>query len=283
MNRIFLTSFLFILLLLPSISSGDSSSWKRAKESSPMDLYLFHSTHAINLPTAETLNKGILEIEISHRFIPPISEGIESFYGFDGPVNMRLGIGYALNNRMILTLGRSNVFDNIDLNLKYKMAQFHSNNLPLLLAAKGGIGWNSAKFANRSRGDARNFQYYGQLILNTLIAKKFGIGVVPSYLYNSDIFSSDYEHTITIGSYFQYYATSMMSFLIEWNANVSGLHKSHDGLAYALELETGGHFFKIIVTNSIFLNSSQQLPGSDFSFKSREWRFGFLITRLIKI
>jgi hypothetical protein len=271
-----------MLLLVPSISRGDSSGWKRSATKSPSDLYLFHSTHAINLPTAETLNKGMLEIEISHRFVPPVSEGIEALYGFDGPVNMRIAVGYSLTDRAILTLGRSNVFDNIDFNIKYKLAQFHSNSFPILLAVQGGVGWNSAKFDGRSRGDARNFQYYGQLIANSLIAKKLGIGLVPSYLYNSDIFSPNYDKVFAVGSYVQYYFSSLLSFLAEWNIGVSGDYKPDNAVSFGIELETGGHFFKIILTNSVLLNSSQFLPGTEYPFRSKEWRLGFLITRLMK-
>jgi len=283
MKTILLPLSIFILLLIPRSGTADSSSWKRSTTKSTTDLTLFHSTHAVNFPTAESLNKGMLEIEISHRFVPPVSDGSDAFYGFDGPVNLRIALGYAITDRLLITLGRSNVFDNIDLNVKYKLAQIRSNKLPLLISFRGGSGWNSAKFADRGRGDIRNFQYYGQLIVNSTITKKLAIGLVPSYLYNSDIFSQDYKDVFSVGSYTQYYMSSMLSLLAEWNIGVSGDYKNYDAASFGVELETGGHFFKIILTNSILLNPSQYLPGSDYQFKGNEWRLGFLITRLIKV
>lgn len=283
--KYFVLSMLFLNIYFLSFSQSfaDSNSWKRNEETEELKPELFHSTHAINLPTTETLTKGILEFEISHRFIPPVADGFKELYGFDGPANMRFGFGYAINSRMILTLARSNVFDNVDLQLKYRLPQFRSGRLPLALAVVGGLGWNMADFPNRSQGDARNFQYYAQLVINGMIGKKIGIGIVPSYLYNSDIFSAEYENVVTLGSYFQYYHSALLSFMAEWNADLSKSNNSYNVASFGIELETGGHFFKLFLTNSVLLNPSQNLSGSVYPFRSDEWRLGFLITRLLKL
>jgi hypothetical protein len=50
-------------------------------------------------------------------------------------------------------------------------------------------------------------------------------------------------------------------------------------MAVGFELETGGHFFKMMVTNSVYLNPSTYLAGSDFPAADDQWRLGFIITR----
>ena len=57
----------------------------------------------------------------------------------------------------------------------------------------------------------------------------------------------------------------------------------HDAGALGIELETGGHFFKIVVTNSIRLNQAQYLAGAFSPFEPGEWRLGFNITRLLTL
>jgi len=286
------------LLLLVTLLWGQESKveWKRSTPATQPDLQLFHSPHSISLPTASTMQKWDMEFEISHRFIPTTSSGIKGFYGIDGPVNMRLALGLALSNRLIVTLGRSNYNDNIDLDVKYKFLQIRHDRIPTLLAVKVGGAWNSdpqySEIASRPDNDIHNFQFFGQLIINSRIGKKLAIGLVPSFVYNSDIRwgpetdDSETKDILRLGTHLQYYVSPLWSVLIEWSPYLAG-YKSLPGqeenpLSYGIELETGGHFFKIFLTNSQYLNTSQYLAGADLPVENNDWRIGFMITRLLK-
>jgi hypothetical protein len=265
--------------------------WKRSEPLTEPELQLFHSPHVVDLPTATTLQKWDVEFEISHRFIPTLGSGIDELYGIDGPVNMRLALGVALSDRFILTLGRSNVDDNLDLWAKYKLVQYRHETYPMLVAAKLGLGWNSNPqypvIAGRSGLNKRNFQVFGQLIINVLLNNKLGIGLVPSYLYNTDIrFTDETKDTFRLGSYLQYYVSPLWSLYIEWNPYISGynllIEQEFNAFTYGIELETGGHFFKIFLSNNKFINTSQYLAGADIPVKENDWRLGFMVTRLLK-
>ncbi|HSH75706.1 MAG TPA: DUF5777 family beta-barrel protein, partial [Longimicrobiales bacterium] len=52
---------------------------------------VFHSTQSANLPTAETVPGGMWMFEISHRFLPAFSDGSETLWGLDGPVQRPSG------------------------------------------------------------------------------------------------------------------------------------------------------------------------------------------------
>ena len=281
-----------LLCLFPLLLAGQPK-WKRSAPPVKADLELFHATMTANFPTAETLKKGDFEYEISHRFRPSINDGFDAMYGFDGPARIRMALAYGLSNRLMLKLGRSNILDNIDLQAKVQLLQFRGKTLPSLIALQGGVAWNTeipvgADGAGiRSRTDGRNFQYYAQLVYNTmLLNKKLGVGIVPSYLYNSAIFTVDSEYTFTLGNYYYYYVNSMWSLWVEYNPIVTGYQgvigagetgKSHNSLAIGFDIETGGHFFHIFVTNNDRLNPAQYLVGADRG--AGEWRFGFGITR----
>lgn len=274
-----------ILMPKPGLAQGKRVRWKRRTPAVRPELQLFHSPHLVSLPTATTLQKGDFEFEISHRFIPPINSGYSNLYGLDGPVNMRIALGYAPTNRLVVTLGRSNVDGNVDLWLKYKLLQ-RRGAMPLLLAIQAGSAWNTLPADKLARGDSRHFQYWGELILNTLIHKRLGIGLVPSYLYNTSIYLPERQHTVNLGIYGQFYVSPLWSLLVEWNAYLSGegtvFQHNNDAISFGFELETGGHFFKIFLTNSQFLNASQYLAGADLSPSNGDWRLGFMITRLLK-
>ena len=270
--------FIGTLLFIQGISAQEIS-WKRSAPVIP-DLALFHSTHAISLPTGETLQQGDFEFEVSHRFIPPIKEGYDAFWGLDGPANIRLALGYAPTDNLVTTLGRSNVNNNLDLQVKYKPVEIRSEILPSIITVNAGLAWNS-QVADRSKGDSRNFQYYIQLIYNTLIINKIGFGLVPSYLYNSALTTEEIKYSFTMGTYLQYYFSSTWSMLVEWNPTVTGWRDRYNSVSMGIELETGGHFFKIFVSNNDLINQSQFLAGADKKFGDGDVRLGFMITRLL--
>jgi len=272
--------FLFMTIFSASVFAQNSSHWKRKKRIA-QELQLFHSTFSINLPTAETLQKGDFEFEISHRFVPPITEGAQVLYGLDGPVNMRIALGYALSNRIVATLGRSNVEDNVDFHLKAKALQIRNKAFPVLLSLQGGIARNAQPY-RLLNDSSRKYQYYVQAVLNTLLYKKLGIGIVPAYLYNSHIYCVDTKYSFTMGNYVQYYVSPLWSVLAEWIPTVTGWRQWHNSMSFGIELETGGHFFKIFFTNNDKLNTSQYMSGADMNFGRGDWRLGFMITRLLK-
>ncbi len=283
MRKIVWSGMIWLFTASAVLAQASKPQWKRSSSPTQLDLQLFHSTQVANLNTAETLQRGDILFEISHRFFPSVDEGMDAFYGLDGPVNMRLGLGYAVSNRMLVTLARANANDNVDLWVKYKAVQIRNSLLPMVIALQAGGAWNTQKYFGRDRGDSRNFQYYGQVIANTLIAKKLGIGITPTYLQNTQIFSAETEHSVTIGAYAQYFISFGWAVFAEWNPTISGARYQYNSFTAGLELETGGHFFKIILTNNPYINPTQFQAGADVPFDSRNWRLGFNITRLLKL
>ncbi len=283
MNRVITTTITCLMLAVSMTAHGQGSDiqWKRQRDPVQTELRLFHSTQVVNLPTAETIRGGLFQFEISHRFVPRISDGHDVLYGFDGPVNMCIGLGYAITDRLTATLARSNLQDNVDLQLKYKALGFRLDLLPVMIGFRAGTAWNT-EVPGRDDGDSRNFQYYVQGIANTMLFEKLALGVVPSYLHNSIIESEDTEYAVTVGLYGQYYISSLLSLLAEWNITEAGYYYEYDAATFGIELETGGHFFKIVVSNSTRLNPSQFLVGANNRFKPDEWRVAFNITRLLK-
>ena len=146
---------------------------------------------------------------------------------------------------------------------------------------------------DRNRLDTDNFQYYAQLAYNTMLFnKKLGIGIVPSYVYNSVIFSLEKQYTFTLGNYYQFYFNNKYSIWVEYNPVISGYQgiilpenagdpakKSHNTLSIGIDVATGGHVFHTFVTNSTRLNPSQYLVGAEESFEFDNLKFAFSITR----
>lgn len=274
-------ALVFFSSVPPLVAQDTPRRWERRVEATRPPVTIFHATQVINLPTAETLSRGEWQFEIAHRFFPPVSDGQEGFWGLDGPAFMRLGLGYAFSQRGLVTLARSNFLDNWDLQAKVRVFESASGPFPLHAAIQAGAAW-STSVGERDASDSGNFQYYGQLVLNTRLGDRFALGIVPSYLYNVLLDSVDPVQDLYWGFYGQLYLTEMMSIMGEVNLGENRAELENDTGSFGLELETGGHFFKVFLTNSVRLNPSQFLVGSSYPFEPDEWRLGFSITRLLR-
>ncbi len=273
--------YILYILLFSWYFTLNAQQWQREEITEQYNtLHLFHSTQSFNLPTTEFMQKGDFEFEISHRFIPTIKSGSRDLWGFDGPVNIRFGLGYALLDDLIITVGRSNKEDNFDFTVKQKLFDIDNKIAPFNFAVKGGFAWNTEKLGSSGK-NMNKPQYFVQGIFNLLYNNKFGLGIVPTYLYNNSIYCSNNSHSFTIGGYGQVYLSRMFSILAEINSTVTGWRKTHNSVSLGGELETGGHFFKVFLTNNTSLNTSQFIAGADNSFNSGELSIAFYISRIL--
>ena len=256
--------------------------WKREETNDNIPLMLFHSTHVINMPTTETLQKGDLEFEVSHRFVPTIQNGIKNMFGFDGPANIKLGLSYGITDNLLLGLNRTNVNDNYELFIKHRFIEVEDSDLPFVIGVKTSVALNSEVLGKKTFA-SENFQYYLTIIFNTMYEKKIALGFVPSLLINSYLPGINKNYSIIFGTYLQYYLSPSFSLATEWSPTFYGIRNKYNSLSFGFELETGGHFFKIILTNNQNLNLSQFLGGADIPSTFDNWRIGFNITRLLKL
>ena len=241
----------------------------------------FHSTQSANLPTAVVMPQGSWLFEISHRFDTPVSDGASALWGLDGPAYNRLGLSYSASDRLAIGVLRTNVQDNLELNAKVGLwSGGEGGSLPVEIAIMGGVAWNTQVFEVDGAED-NEMQAYGQLILNTLLGERVAVGLVPTYLYNPRILDLDEESALALGLVGQLYATSSMSLFVEWLVSEERADQENDPATFGVELETRGHFFKLIFTNQARLNPTQYLGGTSTDFEPEEWRFGFNIQRLL--
>ncbi len=267
------------LIFSVNINNSYSQGWQREEEpEEKLPQELFHSIVALNLPTAETITANDYYFNIIHRFNSPIESGPKDLWGLDGSVTMRIELGYGITDDLFASLGRSNKNGNYELGLKYKLLEVDHKVHPINIALVGGAAYND-KPAVEPPKSSDKLQYFAQLPINVMFWKQLGFGIVPSYLYNSNI-NCDCIDSFTMGGYVQYYINPMWSVVAETNNTVTGYRGVYDSYSLGVEMETGGHFFKFLVSNNVNINMSQFLAGSAKAFdKSNGINFGFQITR----
>lgn len=242
---------------------------------------IFHSTQSSNLQTTETLREGNWLFEISHRFVPPIENGVDALWGLDGPVNNRLGMAWAAAEDLLVGFQRSNFQDNLELYGKARILEGEMSGGPVAVALMGGVAWNTDVVEIEGAEDDE-MQAYAQLIANVLLGDgALAVGVVPSVLYNPRLRDVDASSAVAVGVHGQWYFADGKSLFGEWILSEQVLDSPNDSGTFGIELETRGHFFKILVTNQVGMQPTQYLAGSPVPFELDQLRLGFNITRLL--
>jgi hypothetical protein len=100
----------------------------------------FSGWKVINTPTTRMVDAKRWLFLISHRFVPTINSGYETLYGLDGSGAIFLNMGYAPTNDLCINLGRSNVSNTVELDVKYRLAEQRlSGGWPVGIAAQGAV------------------------------------------------------------------------------------------------------------------------------------------------
>jgi hypothetical protein len=279
-----LTALLFLALALwatPARAQDTAAvHWQRHEGPTEAPLTVFHSTQSANLPTAATRDKGELIFEISHRFEPPFSQGQSALWGLDGPIWNRLGLSYALTDRVLLGVRRTNLQDNLDVRAKVRFLEGGRDVIPFQVAAVGGVAWNTQ--VPQDAGYQNNeMQAYAQLVANASLGPKVAVGVVPTFLHNPRIADANVSNEFVLGMNGQLWLNHDLSLLAEWVAAPARQGLEYDPVTFGFQIETGGHFFKLLATNSVRPNPTQFLAGTPNPLSLHELRFGFNVTRLL--
>lgn len=270
-----------LLLVHPTagLAQERAGGWQRQQSSLP-PISVFHSTQSANLPTAETLDRGSWLFEISHRFQPPVSGGSDALWGLDGPVVNRLALAYGITDRVMAGLVRSNLSDNLEVGAKVRLAAGGRDAMPFMLAVAGGVAWNT-ELPDLDGLEDNEAQAYAQLVLDVRPTPRVALGLVPAVVQNPRVADEGAATALALGLHGQWYVAEGTSAFAEWLVARGREDLEHDAGTFGVELETGGHFFKLVLTNSTRMNPTQFLGGTPHPFEADNWRLGFNVTRLL--
>ncbi len=248
----------------------------------------FFSWKVVNIPTSRMVDKGDWLFLISHRFFPKLSSGYDTFYGLDGSGIIFLNMGYAITNKLFINLGRSNVEDNVEFDVKYSLKhQYEGDRFPLAAALQGSVNWITEKKPGKARFRSEAFKFALQAILSSQLREGVSVDVVPGILFNADPEKEGEDPLITIGLGGRVHLWRSISLIGEWVPMVSGYtltttfgeFNRFDAWGGGIELSVGGHAFHIIVSNSAGLTTDQYMRGGDLDINNFDVRLGFNIFR----
>ena len=278
---------LLLLLGLTNANAQDDLLDLLDEQEEPETIYTtgtFKSTRTINSVSVDLQAVGELQFMISHRF-GPISERYAELFGLDHS-QIRLGFEYGVTPRLAVGIGRSRELGITDASVKYKILRQSSGlkNMPVTVVLNSNVSHQIADFPSPDAKDGfvERLHYSTQLLIARKFSDRFSLQLNPTYSHFNTISNVHQVHDqISLGVSARMKYSQRFGFLVDYyyitNDEVKGLY--NEPLSVAWFVETGGHVFQLLVSNTTGMTERLYLSNTLGSWQDTQLFFGFNIAR----
>jgi hypothetical protein len=249
----------------------------------------FKGTRLVNGHTIETKPKQTLEFIFAHRF-GPLKGGIYEMYGLD-QASVRLGLDYGLTDKLSASIARNSLDKTLDGYLKYKVARQSKGGrtFPVSITALAGAAY---KMSPKKEDAPEGFENVDRLayVTELLIARKFNtnlsLQIAPVYIHKNAVDQDMQENDqFALGFGGRMKVTKSVAITTEYyyRLNVQENNPYYNSFGIGVDIETGGHVFQLIITNTQGLTERAFITETTGEFNKDDILFGFNVTRTFQL
>lgn len=245
----------------------------------------FKASRVINGQSVELTSKNELSFVIQHRF-GKINGGFYELFGLDQST-IRFGFEYGVFKWLNIGIGRSSYKKTFDGTIKMRLVrqQTGAHTFPLTITTFSSMAASTLKWDDP---DAVNYNSSRLAFTHQLlIARKFGNAISfqlsPSYVHRNFVETvEDQNDVYALGFGGRVKLTNRMSINAEYFYQLDGYNKTitNDAVAIGIDLETGGHVFQIMATNSKGMIDPYFIAETTGDISKGEIFLGFNISRV---
>jgi hypothetical protein len=246
----------------------------------------FNGSRLINGQTVETRNAGELEFIFAHRF-GRINDGIYEFFGLD-QAYVRIGLEYGITDRLGVGIGRNSFDKTVDTYLRYRVLK-QSNSMPISLTAYGNTGMKFSPKKEDATFDIAlqdRVSYVGQLLIARKFSSALSLQLMPSFIHKNTVDQAiEINDQFAMGFGGRVKVSRMVSITSEYyyRFNVAQTNPYYNSFGIGVDLETGGHVFQIVLTNTRGLTERAFITETTGEFFNGDLHLGFNITRTFQL
>jgi hypothetical protein len=249
-----------------------------------IEIAAFKGLQIANMQSTKLAAKGEWYMLVSHRF-GDLSQGFDNFFGLDNALTKFGGI-YGVTNWLSLGATRQTYNKIYELAAKYKIANQEINGFPVTIVGYNTMDINSALekdlYPNLQFSDRLAFTT--QLLISRKVSEKFSaeIGFINVYknLYDDSI---EQQNVFSTAAGIRYKVAKRMSVNLEYALRIITENKDttpyHNPLTVGLDIETGGHVFQLVVSNSQPMNDVAVFSNAAGDWNKGHVYFGFNMYR----
>ncbi len=283
----YLFSFLLMFCFFSAFSQDDLLDLinEDANKNSSVVFATFKGTKIINLQSIELTHKNELQFMISHRF-GEIKGGTYDLYGLDYG-EIRLSLDYGLLDWLNIGLARSSNGKIIDASVKYKIFHQGKGIVNNMISPFSIVGYSSIfldpvdpSLDRKLSFHTSRLSYVHQLLIARKLSRNFSLQFSPTiFHYNAVKDSADSHDIIALGFGGRYKFTSSTSINFEWIPTYNNLSEYTNSVSLGVDIETGGHVFQLMLTNSLGMNEKAFIAENRGTWDNNNIHLGFNITR----
>ncbi len=253
----------------------------------------FKALYIVNMKTIEAPAAGSLNFEIQHRF-GTVNSGAYNLFGLDF-ATFRIGLDYGISDRLSVGLGRSTNLKTFDGYVKYKLFRQTDNStkMPVSVSLLGTSDYYSQHF-NIGKEDSilkneYRFNYTAQILIARKFSSQFSMEITPTFIhYNLVDSNNDHNKVFALCTGARMKISKRMAITAEYDylfpnqlnsqLNPGGPPRTNS-LSFGWDIETGGHVFQLVFTNSESMVESQYIGQTSGTWSKGYIYFGFNISR----
>jgi hypothetical protein len=250
----------------------------------------FKSTRILNGHSIERMPPGQLDFRISHRF-GTINSGAYEFFGLDQS-NVHFSLEYGIFKWLMAGIGRGTYEKTFDGFAKITLLKQSTGArvTPVSVAVLSSIALKSVKWPDQTRTNyfSSRLSYVGQVLVARKINQSFSLQITPSYVHRNLVTTElDPNDLLAVGTGGRMKLTKRISLNAEYyllaNPKKYMSQSVYNPLSVGVDIETGGHVFQLLFTNSLAMTEKGFIGETTGSWGKGDIHFGFNISRVFTL
>ncbi|RYD57465.1 MAG: hypothetical protein EOP56_08485 [Sphingobacteriales bacterium] len=247
----------------------------------------FKTTRVINGHSVENTGKGVLDFRVSHRF-GELNDGAREFFGLDN-ANTRIGFDYGVTDWLSVGIGRSSFDKEYDGFAKARiLRQTDNGSMPFTLSYVGAMSIHDLPKPSASYEwhYSHRMYYANQLLIARKFSPAFSMQLMPTHIHWNLVDSaSDPNDMFALGAGGRLKLSNRITLNAEYYYVLGDkLDGARNSLSVGVDIETGGHVFQLMLTNSIAMTERHFIAGqSNSDWTDGGIHFGFNISRVFTV
>jgi len=245
----------------------------------------FKGLQVANMQSTKLPAQGEFYFLVSHRF-GDLTNGANNFYGLDAAYTKLAGI-YGVTNWLALGVSRQTYQKTYELAAKYKFANQLDGGFPVTI-----VGYNTMDIRSDLKTDLYpelknndRLAYTSQLIVSRKINNSISFLVNPIFVHKNLYDElTEQKNTYLLGAGARCKLSKRLSVNLDYAARLN-LPEAydftyHNPITLGLDIETGGHVFQLVLSNSQTMNDVAYYTTASGIKQGKGIFFGFNMYRV---
>ena len=240
----------------------------------------FKGLQIVTLQTTKMPAKKEFYFVVSHRF-GTVKDGISEFFGLD-MATTKIGGVYGITDGLAVSVSRHTMLKVYEAGIKYRLAR-QSDDFPVDIVGYNTIDVNTfleeEEYPNIEFAD--RLTYISQVLISRKLSDKISLELVPSYIHRNlyePLIENDSQFSLGAGGRMKLSKRLALNLEYAYNFDMPDFYSQP--LSVGLDIETGGHIFQLLFSNSQSMTEAGYLTHAAGDWGDGDFFFGFNLYRV---